>query len=282
MPLVKNACSNFKIVDNYVELTREYLRNNAYSFKKITGSRFSAILGFNPYTSPFKIWFVMTSLYKDTMDPTLAYVGNAIEPKVRSYVGNLLNQKYLIYNPREIGWDAFKDNKIFGGIPDGEPINDAKRIDYSNNQRMIEIKTSSIDSFVYKNENGSLTMQKDRDGIPLVKIPNAKRNSWVRDDKTYVPDDYKLQLGLYLYLRKHNKGLFAVIFLQGVDYVRPDQCDIQQREIKLINVDYDLETFEKYINHAKQWYADHILTGKSPVMTETDKKWLENEMKIVS
>jgi hypothetical protein len=42
---------------------------------------------------------------------------------------------------------------------------------------MLEIKTSSIDAFVYKNENGCLTMQKDQNNVPLIKTANAKRNS---------------------------------------------------------------------------------------------------------
>jgi hypothetical protein len=44
----------------------------------------------------------MTNLYKDVMDPTLAYVGNTIEPKIRDYVCKALNQKYCVYNPKEI------------------------------------------------------------------------------------------------------------------------------------------------------------------------------------
>jgi hypothetical protein len=111
------------------------------------------------------------------MDPTLAYVGNTIEPKVRTFVTDLLKQKYRVYNPKEIGWDVFKENKIFGGIPDGEPINDVNCIDYSSDRRMLEIKTSSIDSLVYRNEGGCLTMQKDAHGVPLIKTTNTKRAS---------------------------------------------------------------------------------------------------------
>lgn len=55
MPLSKGALSNFRINNNFVELNDNYLRTNLSYFKKITGSRFSAILGFSQYTSPFKI-----------------------------------------------------------------------------------------------------------------------------------------------------------------------------------------------------------------------------------
>jgi hypothetical protein len=55
MPLVKGALANFKIVDSHVELENNYLKNTTNYFKKITGSRFGAILGFSQYTSPFKV-----------------------------------------------------------------------------------------------------------------------------------------------------------------------------------------------------------------------------------
>jgi hypothetical protein len=42
---------------------------------------------------------------------------------------------------------------------------------------MLEIKTSSIDALVYKTENGCMKMQKDINGVPLIKIQNFKRNS---------------------------------------------------------------------------------------------------------
>lgn len=45
----------------------------------------------------------MTNLFKDTIDPTLAYVGNIIEPKIRTYVCDKLHQKYKVYNPQAIG-----------------------------------------------------------------------------------------------------------------------------------------------------------------------------------
>jgi hypothetical protein len=73
---------------------------------------------------------------------------------------------------------VFKENKIFGGIPDGEPLNDVMVVDYSNDKPMLEIKTSSIDSFVYKKDfNNCLKMQKDINGIPLVKEKNGKKDS---------------------------------------------------------------------------------------------------------
>jgi hypothetical protein len=42
---------------------------------------------------------------------------------------------------------------------------------------MLEIKTSSIDSFVYKRVNNQLKMTKDVNGLPVIKEKNAKKNT---------------------------------------------------------------------------------------------------------
>jgi hypothetical protein len=111
----------------------------------------------------------MTNLFKSEMDPTLAEAGNVIEPKLREYAALVLKQKYVAYEPKQVGFDLFHENDIFGGIIDGEPADENGHFDYSNNHFMLEIKTSSIDKICYScNENGSLMMMKDSKGIPLV------------------------------------------------------------------------------------------------------------------
>jgi hypothetical protein len=177
MPLIKDNLQNFEIVNNVVKLTTQYLKNKSYRFKKITGSRLASVLGVSKYDSPFKAWMIITNLYKDIFDPTLATVGNTIEPIIRDYVIKILKHSYKAYEPAKINWDVFSNNNIFGGIPDGEPINENGEIDYSSSKPMLEIKTTSIDSFVYKTQNNQLTMQKDGKGYPLVKQVKSKYNS---------------------------------------------------------------------------------------------------------
>jgi hypothetical protein len=121
-------------------------------------------------------------------------------------------------------------------------------------------------------------MQKDQNNVPLIKTANAKRNSWFVNQCISVPDEYKLQLGLYLYLRKQTKGVFAIGFLSPQDYAKPENFVAKENDIKIVNVDYDLNQFQKYIDYAKQWYMNHILTGKSPSMTAEDKRWFEYEI----
>jgi hypothetical protein len=117
----------------------------------------------------------MTNLYKDDMDPTLSEVGNIIEPFLRDYAAKYLNHDYIMHNPIEIGFDAFSNNEIFGGIPDGEPINSNGKVDYSNSLPMLEIKTTSIDKLSYKSTKGIMRMQKDENNLPIISKAGEKR-----------------------------------------------------------------------------------------------------------
>ncbi|MCQ3915069.1 MAG: hypothetical protein MJ201_04975 [Mycoplasmoidaceae bacterium] len=54
MPFIKQLDKDFVIKDNHFELTPDYLKDS-WKFKKITGTRLSAIIGRNKYTSPFKV-----------------------------------------------------------------------------------------------------------------------------------------------------------------------------------------------------------------------------------
>ncbi len=76
--------------------------------------------------------------------------------------------------PAQVKWDVFQENKIFGGIPDGEPVDDKGNFLYPKFP-MLEIKTTSIDSFVYKKNKNDFILQKDANGNPVVKKIGEKR-----------------------------------------------------------------------------------------------------------
>ncbi len=281
MPFIKKNNEDFIIENDQIFLNKEYLEKNRKLFKKITGTRFSSILNLSQYVSPFKTWTIMVNIFKDVMDPTLAKVGNVVEPKVREYVEKQLGCKYLCYDPIAIKWDVFKENKYFGGIPDGEPINNQQEIDYSKFP-MLEIKTSSIDSFVYKKVNNALQMQKDENGYPLIKEKGQKMRSWFdANNQIQIPIEYQYQLGLYLYLRNIKKGLFAITFLTQEDYVHPENYNVDNHEIFMINVDFiNVQEMDRQVKFAEEWYKKYIETGVSPKMTDNDKVWLSSELGI--
>lgn len=271
MPFTKQKNQDFYIKDKRIFLTDSYKNKFATKFKKITGSRFYNVLGLNELSSSFKTWCMMVNIYQEPMDEMLANAGNIIEPKVRTWVEQHTNQKYLVYDPKQCQYDVFSDNKIFGGIPDGEPLHNGK-IDYSN-APMLEIKTSSIDNFLYKNIDHVFVLQKDENNHPIVKSIGTKRQKWFNaDNEVVIPPEYLFQLGLYCYLRNVTKGLFAICFLTKEDYINPSACDVNQREIQLVNFDVDLMEFKQWIIKAEEWYHQHIISGISPIMNEADEQ----------
>lgn len=276
MPFIKQKNKDFYIRDEKIVLSDEYKQKFSHKFKKITGSRLSNVLGLSEMTSSFKTWCTMVNIYQEPMDEMLANAGNVIEPKIRDWVQIHTNKQYLVHDPKKCQFDIFKDNKIFGGIPDGEPIKDGK-IDYSGDGRILEIKTSSIDSFLYKKVDHVFVLQKDENNYPIVKSPGTKRQKWFdTNNNVIIPKEYMFQLGLYCYLKGVNKGLFAICFLTKQDYKEPDLCDVNNREIQLVEFDVNLQEFAKWIKIAEQWYEDHIVTGISPIMNEEDKSLVDD------
>ena len=282
MPFLKKINSDFFLQNNQVILSKEYLANNSRKFKKITGSRFASVLAKNKYCSPFKIWTVIVGIYREEMDLTIANAGQVIEPKIRQYVTDKLNINFKVYDPRKVNWDIFKDNDIFGGIPDGEPINHLGNVDYSNNQPMLEIKTSSYDGLAYEKVNGSLKMKKDINGLPIIKETKKKYLSWFNQhtNDLVINPEYQYQLGLYLYLRNISKGLFAITWLYPKDYLNPDNFNIEEHEVKLCDFSVNLAKFAKEVEKAKEWYNKYVVGGISPIMNESDKLWFKEQINM--
>ncbi|MGL4948107.1 MAG: MPN551 family DNA-binding protein [Mycoplasma sp.] len=279
MPFTKKQGIDFNLQGNRVILTESFMASNSSKFKKITGSRFASVIGKSEYNSPFKAWCIMVGIFADTMDPTLAKVGNTIEPKIHEYVCKKTGINFKQYNPFEIKWDVFKGDDVFGGIPDGEPIDTNGNLLYPS-QPMLEIKTTSTDAFLYKFINNSLTMQKDLLGNPIIKKVGEKRAKWFdAEGDIKISDEYKYQLGLYCYLRRITKGLFAICFLESSDYSKPEECNVNEREIKLVEFEINTDDFEEIINYAREWHKKYILTGQSPELTTKDLEWINNELK---
>lgn len=277
MGFTKKINQDFFLENNQLVLDPNYLVANVNKFKKMTGSRFSAILNKSQFVSPFKIWCIMTNIFVDEIDETLTRAGTIIEPKIHALVCEKMHINFKQYNPFQIKWDVFQNNAYFGGIPDGEPVDSNGNLLYPDFP-ILEIKTASIDSFKYKKVKNDFILEKDENGYPIVKNKGEKRQKWFDTNQNIiVPIEYQFQLGLYCYLRNVSKGLFAVCFLETQDYISPEKCNVYDRELKLVNFNVDLEAFNEHINYAKQWYDDYIKTGRSPKMTKEDLLWLKNE-----
>lgn len=272
MGFIKEINKDFFIKDNKIVLSEEYKKNS--KFKKITGSRLASILGKNKYCSSLKTWAIMVGIYADDMDPMYSDAGNIIEPKIRNYVETKTKTKYLSYNPITIQFDMFKEDKIFGGIPDGEPVGATNDLLYPD-KPMLEIKTTSIDSFLFFNDNGKLRVKRDENNFPIVKSIGTKKEQWFINSKLEIPIEYKYQLGLYCYLRQISSGLFAVSFLEAKDYADPNNFVPTDKNTYLKYISIDINKFQKVIISATGWFNNHIKTGVSPEINQEDWLWIK-------
>lgn len=278
MPFTKKNNIDFKVENNQIKLSPEYFEKNKSKFKKITGSRFSSVIGKNSYTSPAKVWATMVGIYTEPFEEMFTKAGNVIEPKIHKVVCEKLNVNFKQYNPFTIGWDVFKEDPIFGGIPDGEPVDANGNLLYPNFP-MLEIKTTSIDAFQFKKINNLMVLQKDASQKPIVKQVDGNKNKWFdSDNNILIPINYQFQLGLYCYLRNVEKGLFAICFLQSSDYDKPSDFNVDERELHLIDYKINLSEFSKFINYGKEWYEQYIQKGISPELSDSDIEWLKNEL----
>ena len=259
---------DFFIINNRIVLSEQYKKN--IKPKKLTGTRLGSI--FENSSSQIKLWMQMFNLYNEPFDEIYSLVGQTIEPKLRNYYESLTHTKYLSYDPKKINWDLFSDLKIFGGIPDGEPLDNNSQIDYLNNKRMIEIKTASIDQFLFEKKNGFYYMQKEN-GLPIIKNKDAKYNSWFVDNKIIIPNNYLFQLSLYMYLKKVDIGAFIVGFVPTINYKNPGSYNVNSNEVRIVNYKLDLKKFDWYIDYAKKWWNTYITSGISPKLSEEDVKW---------
>lgn len=265
---------DFSIINDRIVLSKEYIEKNKSKFKKITGSRFASCLGKNKYTSPAKAWAIMVGIYKEEMDKMFADAGNIIEPKIKSFVEKKLGVKYISYNPFKIGFDMFKDDPVYGGIPDGEPVDEHDNLDYKD-KRMLEIKTTSIDAFMFKTVNGQLILQKDENNHPIVKSKGTKKEKWFNNEnKIVIPDEYVFQLSLYCYLRNITKGIFAVSFLETKDYIDPDKFVVTNENTHLVEFDL-IKDFSEFIEEGRKWYHTYIENGYSPKLSKEDYEWIK-------
>ena len=63
-------------------MIRPLLSPRRSALKKITGTRFAAIMGLNKWTTPFNAWCAITRTYEEPFEDTIYTVaGKTIEPK---------------------------------------------------------------------------------------------------------------------------------------------------------------------------------------------------------
>lgn len=204
--------------------------------KKITGTRFAAILGLNAWSSPFKTWCEITRTYEEKfVDTIYTLAGKAIEPKQAEY----MRTAYAMYNlksPTDIFGenyfqhtygDFFRDTPVFGGMWD----------------------------YLLYDENGKPTT--------VLEMKTTRRSEdWAND----IPEYYALQAALYAYLLGVDDVIMVASFLEPTDYEHPENFVPSAKNT--ITVEFKVSErypdFPRMVAAAQQWWREYVETGISP------------------
>ena len=282
MPFVKSQIKrgDWELKDNQFILSDEYMEKNWCKFKKLTGSRLASILGLNEYTSEVQAWCEIVKIFKAIPEKMYTDAGQIIEPLIKNEVVKKFGTYYISFTPDEIGYDYFAiKDPILGGIPDGQPITKKGKIDYEQSKGMLEIKTASLDSFE-RDKQG--LVKRNKDGVPIIKEKGANKKKWFKGKEIIIPENYLMQLDLYLSLENQEKGLFAICFLEPEDYAHPELIDLSERTIVYVEHKLDKKRIDPLVKRAKAWYMQYIVKGVSPKLTPQDLQWFNKEMTLVA
>lgn len=208
--------------------------------KKITGTRFAAILGRNRWCTPFQAWCAITRTYEKPFEDTpYTLAGKAIEPKQADYMRRAYFMTDLagpadLYGPdyfRTTRGDFFPDSPIFGGMWD--------------------------------------YLRRDGSGKPaaVLEMKTTKRSEdWLRG----VPEYYALQAALYAALLGVEQVIMVCSFLEPEDYQRPEayRCRAENTIVRPFRLSERYANMAGILNQAERWWEAHVLTGVSPPYDE--------------
>ena len=205
--------------------------------KKITGTRFGAVLDQNRWATPFAAWCEITKTYQEPFEDTIYTIaGKTIEPKQQEY----MKSAYAMFNlktPEDIYGedffnktygDFFPDSRIFGGMWD------------------------------------SILVDKDGKPTAVIEFKTTKR---VEDWEENPPEYYSLQASLYAYLLGVEQVYMVASFLEDADYEHPE--NYKPSADNTIVVPFKLHGkyphFELLVEQAEKWWDEYVVTGNSPV-----------------
>lgn len=207
--------------------------------KKITGTRFAAILNKNVWNSPFKTWCEITRTYEEPFEDTIYTIaGKTIEPKQADY----MKEAYFmdIVSPTDIyGADYFK--KTFGDFFGKTPV------------------FGGMWDYLLRGEDGEIEA--------VLEMKTTKRSEdWVED----VPEYYALQAALYANLLGVDKVIMVASILEDKDYSAPEKFVPSAENTVVIpfRVSERYPDFNALKLAAMEWWEDYVLEGISPPYNE--------------
>lgn len=208
--------------------------------KKITGTRFAAIMGKNTWNTPFKTWCEITRTYEEPFEDTIYTIaGKVIEPKQAEYMRrayfmtglktptDIFGENYF----KKTFGDFFKDKPIFGGMWD----------------------------YLLYGEDGKPTT--------VLEMKTTKRSEdWEND----IPECYALQAALYAYLLGVDSVIMVASFLEDKDYKAPEAFVPSTKNTIIVpfKVSERYPDFDKLIKKAEKWWKSCVIGGVSPAFNE--------------
>ncbi len=227
---------DLKFKEGYCEIISEI-----HKPKKITGTRFAALLGFNKWNTPFKTWCEITKVYEEPFEDTIYTVaGKTIEPIQHQYMRDHYFMNNLVSPEQVYGKDFFKktygdffpEQKVFGGMWD------ALLVDENNiPTTVLEFKTTK------------------------------RSEDWLKD----VPDYYALQASLYAYLLGIKKVIMVCSFLDDKDYNQPDKFVPDETNTITISFNWD-ERYPHFLEYVEQAELIYNNLQVSPYFDENRDK----------
>lgn len=220
---------DFKIVGGRVRLDEPPKKT-----KKLTATRFAAVLGLNRWSTPFQIWCQVTKTYEPPFEDTIyTTAGKVIEPKICDYLRNRyfmdIKSPTDVYGEdyfRKTWGDFFGNLEILGGM-----------WDFIGRDFVVEVKTTK------------------------------RAEDWIDD----IPEYYKLQAALYAYLLNYDDVIVTASFLEDKDYTNPEAFVPTVKNTKLFKFKMSEEYpdfYNDYVKPALDWWDEHVKTGVSPEFDE--------------
>lgn len=207
--------------------------------KKITGTRFAAIMGLNKWATPFETWCAITRTYEKPFEDTIYTVaGKTIEPKQAVYMKDAYGMDNLVTPSDMYGADYFK--KTFGDF-----------------FHEWDVLGGMWDYLLY--EDGKPTT--------VLEMKTTKRAEDWSDD---VPEYYALQAALYAYMLNVDDVIMVCSFLSPTDYEHPEA--FVPSASNTITVEFKVSErypdFAQKVDQVLAWWDEHVVKGISPDFDE--------------
>lgn len=207
--------------------------------KKITGTRFAAIMGLNRWNTPFKTWCEITKTYEEPFEDTIyTLAGKTIEPKQAEYMKDVYFMD--IVTPEEkFGKDYFK--RTFG--------------DFFSEYKHL----GGMWDYIVEDENGKATA--------VLEMKTTKRaEDWAND----IPEYYAMQAALYAYLLGVEDVYMVASFLEDEDYEHPEEfeCSADNTIVIPFKLHERYPNIDQLVGEAELWWDAHVETGRSPEFDE--------------